>query len=41
MKMADDKIPVHAVVLYFLKALDKVPNKFLIEKLLDKNINIV
>ena len=34
MEMVDDKIPVHAVVLDFSKAFDRVPHRFLIESLL-------
>ena len=39
MKMVDDKIPVHAVVLDFSKAFDRVPHRFLMEKLFDTNID--
>ena len=40
MKMVDDKIPVHAVVLDFSKAFDRVPHRFLMEKLFDTNIDM-
>ena len=40
MKMVDDEIPVHAVVLDFFKAFDRVPHRFLMEKLFDTNIDM-
>ena len=40
MKMVDDRIPVHAVFLDFSNAFDRVPHRFLINKLFDTNIDM-
>ena len=39
MKMVDDNIPVHAAILDFSKAFDKVPHSFLIAKLTNTGID--